>query len=190
MPSVFDASLVAQLPERCVGVKEAVKKLVNLGNPFLSSILIQNLPKPPKKCPICWASHMFSIWEYRYSYGICFGTVYALQNSTPNISTPDILGFFLSTPEGLKSAIFYVVDHDYIYMCVYTNSQFALTYEKTRDNSYPQRFSSFAFLLMNNMRQQFHNDNDTNHESEFEVSINNHCQQVRNLFRSGLKRVL
>ena len=49
MPSVFDASLVAQLPERCVGVKEAVKKLVNLGNPFLSSILIQNLPKPPKK---------------------------------------------------------------------------------------------------------------------------------------------
>ena len=77
-----------------------------------------------------------------------------------------------------------------IYMCIYTNSQFALTYEKTRDNSYPQRFSSFAFLLMNNMRQQFHNDNDTNHESEFEVSINNHCQQVRNLFRSGLKRVL
>ena len=75
-------------------------------------------------------------------------------------------------------------------MCIYTNSQFALTYEKTRDNSYPQRFSSFAFLLMNNMRQQFHNDNDTNHESEFEVSINNHCQQVRNLFRSGLKRVL
>ena len=34
---------------------------------------------------------MFSIWEYRYSDGICFGTVYALQNSTPNISTPNIL---------------------------------------------------------------------------------------------------
>ena len=26
IPTVFDASLVAQLPERCVGVKEAVKK--------------------------------------------------------------------------------------------------------------------------------------------------------------------
>ena len=48
----------------------------------------------PKKCSICWVSHMFSIWEYRYSYGICFGTVYALQNSTPNISTPNILSFF------------------------------------------------------------------------------------------------
>ena len=50
----------------------------------------------PKKCSICWVSHMFSIWEYRYSYGICFGTVYALQNSTPNISTPNILSFFFS----------------------------------------------------------------------------------------------
>ena len=39
---------------------------------------------------------MFSIWEYRYSYGICFGTVYALQNSTPNISTPNILSLFFS----------------------------------------------------------------------------------------------
>ena len=57
---------------------------------------------------------MFSIWEYRYSYGICFGTVYALQNSTPNISTPNILSFFsLSTPVGLKSDIFYVGDRDY-----------------------------------------------------------------------------
>ena len=34
---------------------------------------------------------MFSIWEHRYSYGICFSAVYALQNSTPNISTPNIL---------------------------------------------------------------------------------------------------
>ena len=39
---------------------------------------------------------MFSIWEHRYSYGICFGTVYALQNSTPNISTPNILSIFFS----------------------------------------------------------------------------------------------
>ena len=68
-----------------------------------------------------FVSHMFSIWEYRYSYGICFGTVYALQNSTPNISTPNILScFFPSTPVGLKSGIFYVGDHDciYIYICV------------------------------------------------------------------------
>ena len=71
----------------------------------------------PKKYSICWVSHMFSLWEYRYSYGICFGTVYALQNSTPNISTPNILSFFfLSTPVGLKSGIFYVGDHDYIYI--------------------------------------------------------------------------
>ena len=52
----------------------------------------------PKTCSICWVSHMFSIWEYRYSYGICFGTVYALQNSTPNISTPNILSFFFFRP--------------------------------------------------------------------------------------------
>ena len=73
-----------------------------------------------KKCSICWVSHMFSLWEYRYSYGICFGTVYALQNSTPNISTPNILSFFfLSTPVGLKSGIFYVGDHDYIYIYLF-----------------------------------------------------------------------
>ena len=53
----------------------------------------KNYPEP-KKCSICWVSHMFSIWESRYSYGICFGTVYALQNSTPNISTPNILSIF------------------------------------------------------------------------------------------------
>ena len=53
----------------------------------------KNYPEA-KKCSICWVSHMFSIWEYRYSYGICFGTVYALRNSTPNISTPNILSFF------------------------------------------------------------------------------------------------
>ena len=45
----------------------------------------KRLPKFPNKCPICWVSHMFSIRKHRYSYGICFGPVYALQNSTPNI---------------------------------------------------------------------------------------------------------
>ena len=54
-----------------------------------------NYPEP-KKCSICWVSHMFSIWESRYSYGICFGTVYALQNFTLNISTPNILSIFFS----------------------------------------------------------------------------------------------
>ena len=63
---------------------------------------------------------MFSIWEHRYSYGICFGTVAALQNSIANISTPNILScFFLSTPEGLKLGIFYVFDHDYKYIDIY-----------------------------------------------------------------------
>ena len=63
---------------------------------------------------------MLSIWEHRYSYGICFGTVAALQNSIANISTPNILScFFLSTPEGLKLGIFYVVDHDYKYIIIY-----------------------------------------------------------------------
>ena len=62
---------------------------------------------------------MFSIWEHRYSYGICFSAVYALQNSTPNISTPNILSiFFLSTPAGLKSGIFYVCYHGYIYIYI------------------------------------------------------------------------
>ena len=74
----------------------------------------------PKTCPICWVSHMFSIWKHRYSYGICFGSVCALQNSTPNISTPNILSFcFLSTPEELKKCIFYVGAHDYIILYTY-----------------------------------------------------------------------
>ena len=54
----------------------------------------------PKKCPICWVSHMFSIWRHRYSYGICFGSVCALQNSTPNI----LSYFFCPHPKGWKSA--------------------------------------------------------------------------------------
>ena len=63
---------------------------------------------------------MLSIWKYRYSYVVCFGLVYALQNSTPNISTPNTLSFFLSTPEGLKKYILYVVGHDYnIYIYVF-----------------------------------------------------------------------
>ena len=83
--------------------------------------LWKKITQNPKKCSICWVSHMFSIWEYRYSYGICFGTVYALQNSTPNISTPNILSFFFpSTPVGLKLGIFYVGDRDYIYIIIYT----------------------------------------------------------------------
>ena len=73
----------------------------------------KNYPEP-KKCSICWVSHMFSIWEYHYSYGICFGTVYAIQNSTPNI-----LSFFLSTPVGLQQGIFYVSHRDYIYIYIY-----------------------------------------------------------------------
>ena len=102
------------------------QKLVNLGNPCLSTIWIQELLKHSffdgtrncsclfslhfscitkilhligtKKCPICWVSHLFSIWKHRYSYGICFGSVCALQNFTPNI--------FLLTPVGPKFAIF------------------------------------------------------------------------------------
>ena len=38
IPTVFDALLVAQLPERCVGVKEAVKNIV-----FIFSILPGNI---------------------------------------------------------------------------------------------------------------------------------------------------
>ena len=65
-----------------------VQKLSKSGQ-FAKSISFLN-PDPKvtqnqKKCPICWVSHMFSIWKHRYSYGICFGPVYALQNSTPNI---------------------------------------------------------------------------------------------------------
>ena len=75
----------------------------------------------PKKCPICWVSHMFFIWKHRFSYGIYCGSCCALQNSTQNISTPNILSFFPSTPEGLKKCIFYAGGHAYIYIirCVY-----------------------------------------------------------------------
>ena len=70
---------------------------------------------------------MFSIWEYRYSYGICFGTVYALQNSTPNISTPNILSFFFSVHTrrveighilSRRSGL-YIYIHMYIYIHTY-----------------------------------------------------------------------
>ena len=78
-----------------------IKKMSFSGSPkgtphdWCRRTMKKNYPEP-KKCSICWVSHMFSIWEYRYSYGICFGTVYALQNSTPNISTPNILSIFFS----------------------------------------------------------------------------------------------
>ena len=70
----------------------------------------------PKKCPTSWVSNMFSIWKHRYSHGICFGSVCVFQNSTPHI-----LSFFLSAPEGLKKCIFYVGDHDYTILtyCIY-----------------------------------------------------------------------
>ena len=67
-----------------------IKKMSFSGSPkgtphdWCRRTMKKNYPEA-KKCSICWVSHMFSIWEYRYSYGICFGTVYALQNSTPNI---------------------------------------------------------------------------------------------------------
>ena len=69
---------------------------------------------------------MFSIWESRYSYGICFGTVYALQNSTPNISTPNILSIFFSVHTRRveighilsRRSTLYIYTYIYIYMCV------------------------------------------------------------------------
>ena len=76
-----------------------IKKMSFSGSPkgtphdWCRRTMKKNYPEA-KKCSICWVSHMFSIWEYRYFYGICFGTVYALQISTPNISTPHILSFF------------------------------------------------------------------------------------------------
>ena len=36
---------------------------------FLPQSWSKTYPKP-QKCPICWVSHMFSIWEHCYSYGI------------------------------------------------------------------------------------------------------------------------
>ena len=61
---------------------------------------------------------MFSIWEHRYSYGICFSAVYALQNSTPNISTPNILSiFFCPHPQGWNRAYsMYAIMVIYIYI--------------------------------------------------------------------------
>ena len=59
--------------------------LVNLG------ILPQKMPQTAVGLP------KFSIWKYHYSYGICFAPCYALQNSTPNISIPNILNIFFIT---------------------------------------------------------------------------------------------
>ena len=81
----------------------------------------------PKKCSICLVSHMFSLWEYRYSFGICFGTVYALQNSTPNISTPNILSFFFPVHTRrveighilCRRSWLYIYIHVYIYIYVW-----------------------------------------------------------------------
>ena len=41
-------------------------------------------------------------WKHRYSYGICFGSVCALQNFTPNISTPNILSIFSAHTRGVE----------------------------------------------------------------------------------------
>ena len=81
-------------------------------------------------CPNCWVSHLFSILKNRCSYGICFGSGYALQNSTPNISTPNILSFFffIDTRRAEKVRILcrrsglyiyiYVDTYIYIYTCI------------------------------------------------------------------------
>ena len=75
------------------GVKNC-QNLVNLGNPLLSSILIQKLrktyPKPTKMFNLLGFTHVF----VTLIVIICFGPVYALQNSTPNISTPNFSFFF------------------------------------------------------------------------------------------------
>ena len=61
---------------------------------------------------------MLSIWKHRYSYGICFGPAYALQNSTPNIFTPNIISFFFCPhPKGWKSA-YSMSSIMNIYICV------------------------------------------------------------------------
>ena len=132
-----------------------IKKMSFSGSPkgtphdWCRRTMKKNYPEP-KKCSICWVSHMFSIWEYRYSYGICFGTVYALQNSTPNISTPNILSiFFLSTPVGLKSGIFYVSHRDYKYKkCKISQRHLTYTYIYYVYSSYLQdKLSIFPGLL-------------------------------------------
>ena len=81
-------------------------------------------------CPNCWVSHLFSILKNRCSYGICFGSGYALQNSTPNISTPNILSFFffIDTRRAEKVRILcrrsglyiYIYVDTYMYIYIYT----------------------------------------------------------------------
>jgi hypothetical protein len=96
------------------------KKMNFSGSPKKIKKLKKNCPKP-KKCSIYWVSHMFSIWKYHYSYGICFGTIYALQNSTPNISIPNILSFFFSV-HTRRVEIGHILSRRswlYIYICIY-----------------------------------------------------------------------
>ena len=83
------------------------------------------LPQPPvidrtEKCPLESISAGFHTC-FRYGNIVipmvfAFGSVCALQNSTPNS-----LGVFLCpTPEGLKKCIFYLGDHYYTCIYIYT----------------------------------------------------------------------
>ena len=100
-----------------------IKKMSFVGSPngtphdWCRRTMKKNYPEP-KKCSICWVSHMFSIWEYRYSYGICFGTVYALQNSTPNILS------FLFSVHTRRVEIGHILSRRswlYLFICIISN---------------------------------------------------------------------
>ena len=65
-------------------------------------------------------------WPEAGTDGVCFGTVYALQNSTPNISTPNILSFFSVRTRRVEighilcsRSCLYIYIYVYIYICIY-----------------------------------------------------------------------
>ena len=86
----------------------------------LSCLLqILQLIEPKKMSNLLGSTHVFHM-ETSLFLWYCVGSCCALQNSTPNMSTPNILScFFPSTPEGLEKCIFYVGGHAFKYIYIY-----------------------------------------------------------------------
>ena len=88
----------------------------------LSCLLqILQLIEPKKMSNLLGSTHVFHM-ETSLFLWYCVGSCCALQNSTPNMSTPNILScFFPSTPEGLEKCIFYVGGHAFKYIYIFTH---------------------------------------------------------------------
>ena len=109
----------------CLLYFQKLSRHSQFGKPILSSILIQKLPKNPKKCPNCWVSQCFRpVFDMETSLFPLY--VLWLCLCTPNFFTPysstrKILStfFFCPHPKWLKQCRFYVRHLDYRYVSIY-----------------------------------------------------------------------